>query len=491
MTAPENPFEGDATTREGWLRAATDFVLGHLAGLADAPAVGLVGSEANHRARALSPEITDAPLAGGIDEALAILREAVTLSLTAAGPGYLAYIPGGGLPLAAVADLIAGACNRFTGMSAAAPGFCRLEADVLAWLAREFGLGERARGVFTSGGSTANLAAIVSARVHAFGEAGDFSRACAYTSSQAHHSVAKALRIAGIPAANLRLVDVDNAFRMRPEALQAAIERDRRAGLAPFLVIAAGGTTNTGAIDPFPALAAICGREGLWLHVDAAYGGAFVLSPRGRPRLDGIDLADSITFDPHKGMFLPYGTGCLLVRDGVRLARAHHGDAEYLQDFGALERDGEPPSPCDYGPELSRSFRGLRLWLPLMVHGAGAFRRALDDKLALTDVVHHALRERIDAGLSLEIPTPPQLSVVCFRLRARPGEDAQALHRRNAALLQAINARRSVYLSSTLLPGPGGMLHTLRICVLSFRSDRARIDRCLADVDAALAEVGA
>ncbi|MEZ4452119.1 MAG: aminotransferase class V-fold PLP-dependent enzyme [Nannocystaceae bacterium] len=487
--APDNPLEGDHAARSAWLRAASDFVLEHLAGLEHAPATGIVGAEGNRRAAALSRPIGEAPLPGGMDGALEILREAVELSLNAAGPGYLAYIPGGGLPLAGVAELIAGSCNRFTGMSAAAPGFCRLEADVLAWLAEAFGYGARARGIFTSGGSTANLTAIVCARLHVLGDDGDFSRAVAYTSSQSHHSVQKALRIAGVPARNLRDVDVDDDLELRPDALEAAIAADRAAGLRPFLVIAAAGTTNTGAVDPMGPIAEITGRHGLWFHVDGAYGGAFVLSPRGRPRLRGIERADSITFDPHKGLFLPYGTGCLLVADGARLARAHHGDGEYLQDFEAPGRDGEPPSPCDYGPELSRSFRGLRLWLPLMVHGAGAFRRALDEKLELAEAVERALRGRIDAGVPLEIAAPTRLSAVAFRLRRRPGEALESQNRRNAALLRAINDRQGVHLSSTLLPGPLGMTHTLRICVLSFRTHRDRIDRCLADVDAALADL--
>ncbi|MCB9701302.1 MAG: aminotransferase class V-fold PLP-dependent enzyme [Myxococcales bacterium] len=482
------PLEGTPREREAWLAAAAAFVREQLDSLEDAPAQGLVGAEANRRARELSPPIAEAPLEGGLEGALAILRQAIPLSLNAAGPGYLAYIPGGGLPLAAIAELIAGATNRYTGTAAPAPALCRLEADVLAWLAREFGYGPDARGLLTSGGSIANLTAIVTARVHAFGDDGDYRRAIAYTSSQAHHSVAKALRLAGIPAANLRLVEVDEALELRPAALRAAIAADRQAGARPFLVIAAAGTTNTGAVDPLPELAAICRAEGLWLHVDGAYGGAFALSPRARARLAGIDRADSITFDPHKGMFLPYGTGCLLVADGQRLARAHAGGGDYLQDLASLEDEGEAPSPSAYGPELSRSFRGLRLWLPLIVHGAAAFRDALDEKIELAAAIEAGLRARIAAGAPLEIPTPTRLSVVAFRLRRRPGEAADAWDRRNLALLAGINRRQSVHLSSTRLPIPGGSITTLRACVLSFRTHRPRIDRLLADLDAALAD---
>ncbi len=483
------PLEGTPPEREAWILAASAFARAQLDGMEAAPAVGTLGAEANRRAAAISRPLGEAPLAGGLPAALDLLAQALPLSLNAPGPGYLAYIPGGGLPLAGVADLIAGACNRYTGMSTAAPGFARLEDDVLRWLAREFGYGERSRGILTSGGSIANLAAICTARHHAFGEDGDLRPAIAYTSSQAHHSVAKALRLAGIPSANLRTVDVDAGLRLRLDALAATIRSDRAAGLRPFLVVGAAGTTNTGAVDPLHSIADLCAEEEIWFHVDGAYGGAFVLSPSARQRLEGIHRADSITFDPHKGLFLPYGTGCLLVKEGHHLARAHGGDAHYLQDFTLLERDEEPPSPCDYGPELSRSFRGLRLWLPLMVHGVAAFREALDEKIELARIFDAGLRRRIADGAALEIPTPTALSIVTFRLRRREGEPLEAWNARNAALIAGINARERVYLSSTMLPVDDGLAHTSRVCVLSFRTHRSRIEAALADLDAALREL--
>jgi len=470
--------------------AASAFAQAQIDRLDEAPAVGTLGAEANRRAAAISRPLREAPLAGGLPAALELLAQALPLSLNAPGPGYLAYIPGGGLPLAGVADLIAGACNRYTGMSAAAPGFARLEADVLRWLASSFGYGERSRGILTSGGSIANLAAVCTARHDAFGEDGDLRRAIAYTSSQAHHSVHKALRLAGIPSANLRTVDVDAGLCLRIAPLAAAIRADRAAGLRPFLVVGAAGTTNTGAIDPLPEIADLCAEEKVWFHVDGAYGGSFVLSRTARQRLDGIERADSIAFDPHKGLFLPYGTGCLLVKDGHHLAQAHSGDAHYLQDFTLLGRDDEPPNPCDYGPELSRSFRGLRLWLPLMVHGAAAFREALDEKIELARIFEAGVRRRIADGAPLEIPTPTALSIVTFRLRRREDEPLDAWNTRNAALIAGINARERVYLSSTMLPVEDGLAHTSRVCVLSFRTHRPRIDAALADLDATLAELG-
>jgi aromatic-L-amino-acid decarboxylase len=264
--------------------------------------------------------------------------------------------------------------------------------------------------------------------------------------------------------------------------LRAQLEADRHRGLQPFCVIAAAGTTNTGAVDPLPELGHLCASEDLWLHVDGAYGGAFVLCPSGRARLAGIETADSLCFDPHKGMFLPYGTGCLLVREGEHLAAAHMGQADYLRDFDS----SEVPSPAQLGPELSRPFRGLRLWLPLMLHGAGAFRDALEEKLALAQVCAEGLEARIEAGAPLEIVAWPQLSTVAFRLQRDPEEDLATWNARNIGLLESINAGARAYLSSTLLPVADGAAVTLRVCVLSFRTHTERIEALLEDLDAGL-----
>lgn len=488
MTDTGPSLEPDRATQEDWLARFSRLALDQVEALARAPAHGLVGPAGIEAGARASVPIPEAPLSGGPERICEILAAALPASLNTPGPGYLAYVPGGGLYAAALADFVADSFNRFTGLSAAAPGPCRLEADVLGWLARELGYGEAARGLLTPGGSLANLSAIVAARHEAFGDGGDLSRALVYTSTQAHHSVAKAARVAGIPPANVRRVDVDELWRMDVAALERTIAADRVAGGRPFLVVAAAGTTNTGAVDPLPALADLCARERLWLHADGAYGGAFALCPEGKAILAGLERCDSITFDPHKGMFLPYGTGCLLVSDGERLRRAHHLPADYLQDFDAVDRTGEPPSPTEYGPELSRDFRGLRLWLALMLHGAAAFRAALGEKLALARRFHQRLGVAIDAGAPLEIVAAPQLSTVAFRTRTRPGESTDEHNRRDGALLAAINRRGRVYLSSTMLPAHGGAAFTLRVCVLSFRTHVAQVDACLQDLLDAVAE---
>jgi aromatic-L-amino-acid decarboxylase len=482
MTGPF-PLEPDHDTRARWLRTLADFVEEHLQGLERAPAVGVTGAAAKEIVRESRVSVPEPPLEGGLERVIAILRRAAEASFNTPGPGYLAFIPGGGIYAAALADYVADTLNRFTGITAPAPALVALETEVLCWLAREFGYGPEAAGLFTTGGSLANWTAIVTARHAAFGDTGDFRAATAYSSGQAHHSIAKALRLAGVPPANLRMVEVDERLRLSPDDLRVRIRADRKSGSRPFLVVAAAGTTNTGAIDPLGAIAEVCATEKLWLHVDAAYGGAFVLCKEGRERLQGIERADSIVWDPHKGMFLPYGTGCLLVRDGGTLLAAHSESAAYLQDI-PVDPD-LPPSPADYGPELSRDFRGLRVWLPLMLHGARAFRDALEEKLELAREFHRGLLRLRDARLPLEVVDAPQLSVVPFRLERRGGEGLGAWNSRNAAFLHAINARKRVFLSSTLLPGRDGHVFTLRVCILSFRTHAPRIAQALEDVAAA------
>jgi aromatic-L-amino-acid decarboxylase len=258
---------------------------------------------------------------------------------------------------------------------------------------------------------------------------------------------------------------------MDAAALRAMIREDRAAGGHPFLVVPSSGTTNTGAIDPLDAVADVAAEESLWMHVDGAYGGFFVLTDRGRQRFAGIERADSVTLDPHKGMFLPYGTGSLAVRDGEALRAAHHESAEYLQD---VDVEGDTPNFTEYSPELSRDVRGLRLWLPLKLHGVSAFRDALDEKLDLTQY----LCEALEADPRIEVPWRPQLSVVAFRLA---GGDDEVQKR----FLERINASKRVFLSSTVLQGR----YTLRACLVSHRTHKDRIEECIEIVRRAAAEL--
>jgi aromatic-L-amino-acid decarboxylase len=412
-------------------------------------------------AEALAASFREPPPEQGrpIAEILERLKPAIAKTYNTAGPGYLAYVPGGGLYSAALADYIACSVNRYVGVRRAAPALVSIEETVVGWLAGLMGYPASARGILTSGGSLSSFSAIVCARIARLGE--DVSRGALYVSEETHHSLAKAARLAGLPRANLRVLPVDARLRLVPAALEEAVREDRSRGLRPFLVVANVGTTNTGAIDPVPAILDIARRNDLWVHADAAYGGVFRLVPGGEALMPGLEACDSITLDPHKGLFLPYGTGCLLVRDGDALRLAHHETAGYLQDLGTTEG---APGFADLSPELSREFRGLRLWLPLQLHGLAAFREQLREKLALARLAYERLRE----DPLFEVLDEPQLSVVAFRLRGGEPESADAA---GAALLQRVNARGRVFLSSTRIGGR----YVLRICVLSFRTHEDRL----------------
>jgi aromatic-L-amino-acid decarboxylase len=406
-----------------------------------------------------------------------LFDRAIPKSFNPASPGYLAYIPGGGLFPSAVAEFVAAAVNRYTGLFAAAPLLVQLETNVVRWFARLAGLPEGAGGVLTSGGSLANFSAIVAARRDRLPE--EFLSGVLYVSDQAHHCIAKAAVLAGFPPRRVREIPSDDAFRIRLDLLERAVSEDRKSGLLPFLVVGNAGTTNTGAVDDLDALASLAAREGLWFHVDAAYGGFFLMTERGRRRMAGIERADSIVLDPHKGLFLPYGSGCLLARDAATLRRAHAAGAEYLP---GMQSDPDLVDFCEISPELSRPYRGLAAWLPLKLHGLGAFRRNLDEKLDLASYAAGELARRP----GIEITAPPDLSLFAFRF-ARRGEEEPELAERNRRILAAVNAPGRVYLTATTTKGKT----FLRICVLSFRTHRDRVDAALEDLATAAREVAA
>lgn len=447
--------------------AAVAYLIDFIRGLDAAPA------DATDGALELARELREHPPEMG--EAFAPLFEnvqrAVAHTFEYAGPGYLAYIPGGGLYTAALADFLAQGVNRYVGLWMPSPAAVQLEENVTRWLCDLFAFPDGAQGVLLSGGSMANLSAMVTARHARLGE--DFGDGTYYVSEQAHASITKAATIAGFSRRNVRIVPTDAELRMDPDALREAIRADRGNGMRPFLVAPSAGTTNTGAIDPLDAIADIAQDEGLWMHVDAAYGGFFHLTERGAAMFHGITRADSVTLDPHKGLFLPYGTGALVVRDGEALRDAHHEGAAYLQD---LQPAGELPNYAESSPELSRDFRGLRVWMPLKLHGVSAFREALDEKLDLTAHLAGALRDEPLVDLCWE----PQLTVVPFRLAGGSEDDQRRF-------LARINSSKRVFLSSTLVHGR----YVLRACIVSHRTHKDRIDECIQIVHDAAAELPA
>jgi aromatic-L-amino-acid decarboxylase len=439
-------------------RAAVEALVGFIEGLDDAPALERTGAEElAARFREEAPEFGES-----FEKVLGQVVEAASKGIETAGPGFFGYIPGGGLYASALAALVGFGMNRFVNFWEAAPVFAQMEASVIRWMADLFEYPPEARGILTSGGSLANFSAIVTARHALLGER--FLDGVMYTSDQAHHSVAKSAVLAGFPHGNLRLVPCTRDLRMDVTALHDMIDADRRRGLRPFCVVANGGTTNTGTVDPLVDLVGVAHERRMWVHVDAAYGGFFQLTERGRRALRGITGADSITLDPHKGLFLPYGTGALIVRDGARLRDAHRVRGEYMQD---VAEETEIPSFGDYSPELSRDFRGLRVWLPLKLHGLHAFREALDEKLDLARWAY----EELSSAPGFEVPWEPDLTVVPFRyaFRHRDVEDG------NRKLLERVNATGRVFLSSTLIGGR----FTLRMCILSHRSHGGRVEECV------------
>jgi len=471
---PSYPLELSTPEMRRLISEAADRIVRHIETLPQQPAADVEGG------RELAHSLVEAVPTHG-EEFTALLdllfERVVPKTFNTAGPGYLAYIPGGGLFHSALADFIAGSVNRYVGVWLPAPGLVQLEVNVIRWFCDLLGLPAGAGGILTTGGSLANFTAVVTARRDRLPE--DFLRGTLYASDQVHHSVTKAASLAGFPVRNVRRIACDDRFRIDLEDLKRAIDTDRDAGLEPFLVVGSAGTTNTGAIDDLRALAELARRERMWFHIDAAYGGFFALTDRGRQRMAGLAEADSLSLDPHKGLFLPYGTGCLLVRDVDALRRAHSAFADYMPTF---QDEGDLVDFCEISPELSRGFRGLRVWLPLKMHGIGVFREALDEKLDLTAWAASEL-ERIE---EIEIVAAPQLSVVAFRWRP-PDVEGEALNDLNRTLLERINARRRVYLTGTLL----GDRFVLRICILSFRTHRDRVEQALDDLRAAMREIAA
>jgi glutamate/tyrosine decarboxylase-like PLP-dependent enzyme len=353
--------------------------------------------------------------------------------------------------------MIAAASNKYSGFASASPGAVRIENACTAWLADVIGYPKEAAGTLTSGGSVANLTAIVAAREARDPEGGG----AVYVTRFAHYCIDKALHIAGRGRSPKRIIATDASHRMSMEALEQALEQDRRDGIRPWLVIASAGTVDTGAIDPLSEIADLCRRYGAWFHADGAYGGLFALCDEGRALLRGIEQADSVALDPHKTLFLPYGTGAALVRDGRLLQQAFSASGEYIRPLGESEVG---PSPADLSPELTRHFRAMRLWLPLQTAGIAAFRAAQAEKLALSRHFHARLSE-IDG---FDPGPPPDLSVVAFRYLPRSG-DVDAFNER---LMRHIQQEGRVMMSGTRIDGS----YRLRCAILCFRTHLEHVD---------------
>ena len=432
-----------------------DLLVDHFAGMKDG-AVGAKGTPER-----LTPLLGGAPQDGPRDpvELLAFLdREVFSSILHVDHPRFFAFVPGPNNFVSTMADALAAGFNVFNGTWLGGSAAAALELGVVRWLSEACGLPESAGGLFVSGGSVANLTALVAARHVMLGDR--VEGALVYFSEQTHSSVERALRVIGFPPEQLRKLRGDAEFRLPVGALREAIARDRAAGLRPFCVIVNAGTTNTGAVDPMVEVAKVCREEKLWLHADGAYGAASVISGRGKRELAGLELVDSLSLDPHKWLFQSFECGCVLVRDKAHLKSAFQIMPEYLRD---VHRGVEETHPCDYGVQLTRSFRALKVWLSLRTFGLDAFRAAIARGFELAEFAERELRSR--AGC--EVVSPARMGIVCFRL----GSDDAVQTR----LVDAMLRDGYAFLTSTHIRG----VTALRLCTINPRTTEEDIVRTI------------
>jgi aromatic-L-amino-acid/L-tryptophan decarboxylase len=380
-------------------------------------------------------------------------------------PGYLAFIPSFTTWPAALAELTAAAANPYCGAWMESAGATQVELQVIDWFRTWIGLPADTAGVLVSGGSAANLTALLVAREAAGGPSAD---SVVYVSDQAHSSLARTARAMGLRPQQVRVLPTDDRWRLSPDTVAAAVRADRRAGRVPFALCASAGSTNTGAVDPLGDLADVCIAEGLWLHVDAAYGGFAALTANGRAVLAGIDRADSVTLDPHKWLYQPMECGCVLIRDGARLERTFAINPDYL-DSDATHGAGEV-NFADRGLQLSRGFRALKVWVTVHTFGLAAFRACIQRNLELAEYAEDLIRSHSE----LTLMAPATLGIVCFR-REWPGRDEAETERRGTALAEELEGGGAALVSTTRLAGR----HAIRLCILNPTSSEEHIRRVI------------
>ncbi len=448
-----NDLQMDAEQMLELAQKATELVVRRIEGLPSEPAWrGGWRSE-------LEPLMKEDPPEAG-RPAAEVLERAAREILPVAGrvdhPRFFAFVPSSPTWPGVLADFMAAGHNIFQGTWLGASGPSQLEVVVIDWFCRWIGYPESAGGLFTSGGSAASLDGLVAARE----AAGYPEGAAVYMSDQSHTALIRAAKIVGIRPDHIRMVPSDERYRIDVGELERMLAADRAAGLTPIAVCANAGATNTGAVDPIEALADLCEREGVWLHVDAAYGGFAILTDEGRRLFTGIERADSIAMDAHKWLFQPFETGCLLVKDVRKLEEAFSVRPEYLQD---TEWGTDHPNFGDRGLQLSRSFRALKVWMSIQTFGMRAFRRAIGRGIELAAQADAYIRE----SDTLQIANPASLGVVCFRVKPK-GTDADeaTLERVNEAVQARVIEEGVAMMSSTRLRGT----YSLRLCILNHTS---------------------
>jgi aromatic-L-amino-acid/L-tryptophan decarboxylase len=439
----------------------------------DALAARMADPEARPVLRRASPAEMRERLGGappeqgaGLDAVLGrVLADVLPYQAGTNHPGYFAFIPYFTTWPAALAELIAGAANMSPWAWMESPAATQIELEVIDWFRGWLGMPESTAGVLVSGGSAANLTALLVAREAAGGPSED---SVVYVSDQGHSSLARTARAMGLRPHQIRVLPTDDHWRLQPETVIAATGADRRAGRVPIALCANAGATSTGAVDPLPELADVCAAEGLWLHVDAAYGGFAALTPEGRALLTGIERADSVTLDPHKWLFQPIECGGVLIRDGARLARTFAIHPDYL-DSTETHATGEV-NFGECGLQLSRGFHGLKVWMSLQAFGLAAFRAAIARNMELAAYAEELVRARA----TLTVMSPASLGIVCFR-REWPGCDEAETERRGIALADALERDGAAFVSTTRLAGQ----HAIRLCILNPTSGEAHVRRVI------------
>ena len=456
---PELDFPPERMREIGY--RVVDRIVDHLATLRDQP-VGAKGDPAKLLAALAEP----APEQGMEFEAVLdqLERDIFPNSMHVNHPRFLSYVPGPGNFVGAMADALISGYNIFAGTWISGSGPAAVELATIEWLREICGMPKSTGGLFVSGGTLANLTALAVARHVKLGERPE--GATVYFSDQAHSSLEKALRVIGVPGTNARKIPSDSQYRMPMNELAQRVAQDRAAGKRPFCVIASAGTTNTGAIDPLRELSAFCRQQDLWLHVDGAYGAAAAISERGRELLAGIDLADSLSLDPHKWLFQPFEIGCVLVRDIAHLRDTFRILPDYLKDTQQYSAEF---NFTDHGLQLTRSFRALKLWMSIKVFGMAAFRAAIDRGFAQAEFVE----ARLCGMPGWEIVTPAYMGIVCFRYSN--ADDAAHLR-----LVQTVLQDGFALITSTVLR----QRTVLRTCTINPRTTNDDIDQSLERLDA-------
>ncbi len=394
-------------------------------------------------------------------------NEVASKGINAASGSHIGYIPGGGIYTSSLADYLVDVTNEYAGIYYASPGAVSIENELIDWMKSIFKFPKTAIGNLTSGGSIANLIALTAARDKHKIKSDQIKNSVVYLSPQVHHCTQKALRIIGLEDIKIRYVELDSNSRIISEDLSAKIKEDKIKGLNPFLVIASAGTTDTGAIDPLQKIGEIAQENNLWYHIDAAYGGFFILTKQKKDSFKGIELADSLVIDPHKGLFIPYGLGAVLVKDKEAVYHSHHYTASYMQD--SIDKNA-PVNPADVSPELTKHFRGMRMWLPLQLHGTEPFIACLEEKLLLTTYFREQLIK-----IGFEVGPNPDLSVSYFWFPSKNVDENSF----NQKLIQEIHNNGEVYFSSTKI----NRKFVIRMAILSFRTKLHTIDKAIAMID--------